>query len=198
MKTVVSNQIYLLTALILCSCLLSAQETEALGHGPYLKATGSFAVSLGYRLGAGFGGGYDHRFAKALFLSDAMFDTADKVDAPGSTMKGGAGFYFMKKRFGAGGGGRCTRLMTSVYGKASCRPFVGGVYEGGNVRFDAAYLASGTDRVNHLHGLRTVTVFALSRNVQMELETGFYRFRSSLGTRRYFGFVMNPGIRYRF
>lgn len=183
--------------LFICSAA-AAQEVAPVGHGPYLKATGSFGVSLGYGLGVGLGGGFDYRFSRALLLSDAVFDTADKVDAKGSTLRAGAGLYYMRNDLGLGGGARCSKLTTAAYGKGSCRPFVGAVFDAKGFRFDAAYLFSGTDRVNHLQGLRTVAVLPFTRHVQFELETGFYRFHASGGPRKYFGFVVNPGIRYRF
>ncbi len=180
------------------SLALNAQELPPIGHGPYLKASGSFGVSLGYGVGVAFGGGFDHRFSHALLLTDAVFDTADKVDAKGSSVKGGGGLYFLKNDLGLGGGARCVKLSTAVYGKTACRPFVGGVFDGRRFRFDAAYLLPGTDHTNHLQGLRTMAVFPFSRHVLFELETGIYSFHASFGARRYTGFVVNPGLRFRF
>lgn len=185
-------------AITLFALAARAQELAPIGYGPYAKAAGSFGASLGYRPGLALGGGFDYRFSRALLLTDAVIDTADKVDAPGSTFKGGAGLYFMAKRYGVGGGARCVKLTTSAYGKGACRPFLGGVADLRSFRLEAAYLLPGSDRVNHLQGLRTMAVFPFSRHVQFELETGFYRFHASSGARRYFGFVANPGIRYRF
>lgn len=178
--------------------LLTAQELQPVGYGPYLKASGSFGVSLGYRPGLAFGGGFDHRFARALLLVDAAYDTADKVDASGSSVKAGAGLYFTPRQYGVGGGARCVRLTTSVYDKAFCRPFFGGVVDLRSFRLQADYLLPGSDNINRLQGVRTMAVFPFTRHVQFELETAVYRFTASQGSRRYTGFVANPGIRYRF
>lgn len=191
-----ANHLRLILVLATCS-FVTAQESQV-GYGPYLKASGSFGLSLGYGPGVAFGGGLDHRFRKALLLSDVTFDTADKVDAKGSTIRAGAGLYLLKNKFGIGGGARCGKLVTNVYTKGSCRPFLGGVYDSRSVRFDASYYFSGTDSVNHLQGVRTISVFPFTKHMLFEIEMSLYSFHSSFGEKRHIGFVANPGIRYRF
>lgn len=167
--------------------------------GPYVKGGGSFQGSLGYRPGLTFGGGYDHRFARVLLLSDVSIDTSDKIGVPsGLSYHVGAGAYLMKKHTGIGGGARCGKLTTSAYDKGSCRPFIGGVYSGRVVHFDAAYYLPGTDKVNRLQGLRTITLIPLSKHVALEVLFGVYRFNASFGTKMHTGVSTNPGMRYIF
>lgn len=187
----------LVFALAVISFTANAQE-NGIANGPYLKTSGSFAGSMGYRPGLAFGIGYDSRFSKVLLLSDAAFDTADKLDAKGSTIRAGAGLYFLKKKTGIGGGARCGRLATTAYDKTACRPFFGGIYDSKAWRFDAAYYLPGTDRTNHLQGVRTMSVLPLSKHFLMEMEMSVYTFHASNGTKRSIGVVFNPGLRYRF
>ncbi len=167
--------------------------------GPYLKGGGSFQPSLGYRPGLAFGGGLDHRFSRLLLLSDVSMDTSNKVGVPsGLSFRVGASAYAMKKHMGLGGGARCGKLKTSVYDKGSCRPFIGGVYSSPVFRFDAAYIFPGTDKVNRLQGIRTITLLPVSKHMAFEMEFGLYRFNASFGTKMHTGISTNPGMRYIF
>jgi hypothetical protein len=168
-------------------------------EGPYLRAGGSLQSSLGYSPGMIFGGGFNHRFSRALLLSDVSLDNSKKFDVDsGLSFRGGAGAYAMKRHTGFGGGARCVKLTTSVYDKAACRPFIGGVYSSPLMQFDAAYYFAGTDKINHLQGVRTVTVIPFSKHMAFEFEFGVYRFNASFGNQMYSGITSNPGIRYLF
>lgn len=175
----------------------SSVERHSL-NGPYVKAAGSFQPGLGYASGLVFGGGVDHRFSRFLLLSDVAVDTAKKFDIQsGFSVRAGAGMYLMKNEFGFGGGARCGKLKTSAYEKGSCRPFVAAVYDG-VVRFEGGYYFPGTDKINHLQGVRTVTLFPFSKHTAFDLELGVYRFTDSFGKKPYVGMAVFPGIRYIF
>lgn len=177
----------------------SAQPERPSLFGPYLRGGGSFQPGLGYEPGFTFGGGLDHRFPRFLLLSDLSGDSARKIGInSGFSFRAGAGLYLMKTDFGFGGGARCGKLKTNAYEKGACRPFMGMVYSKPQVRFDAAYYFSGTDRVNRLQGFRTVTLLPMSRRVAFELEFGIYRFNESFGAKKYIGTSFSPGIRYFF
>lgn len=169
-------------------------------YGPFVRAGGSFQPGLGYNPGLAFGGGLDHRFSRFLLLSDLAGDTSRKTGInSGFSFRAGAGLYWMKKTdFGFGGGARCGKLKTSAYEKGSCRPFLGTVYSKPQVRFDAAYYFAGTDRVNRLQGLRTVTLLPMSKRMAFEMEFGVYRFTESFGPKKYTGVTFSPGVRYFF
>jgi hypothetical protein len=181
--------------------VVSAQENKYVSpfSAPYLKAGGSFQKSLGYEPGVVVGGGVNHRFKRWLVLSEAVFDTSKKIDAQsGHSFRAGGGLYLMKGPYGFGGGLRCGRLSTSVYDKSSCRPSLGGAYDGPQVKMHADYFLPGTDKINRLQGVRTMTLIPFTKHIAFEFEFGVYRFNASFGTAKHTAITANPGMRYVF
>jgi hypothetical protein len=86
----------------------------------------------------------------------AGVDTTDKaIIHSGTTVRlEGNGVYNLTRHFFAGGGAAWGRLATSPYSKQAVYPYFGAGVGSSDIVMTANYYLSGTDKSNHVHGMR--------------------------------------------